>query len=104
MNMKKLMVYSKEELILYILKNCFSRDIENDMKHIHVQNLLDKDMILSEKAHSEEIKLLNKISNMQENTFELKLEKMKAYDKYYKLCKKNEIAFEKRQKEINKYF
>lgn len=102
MTKEKLMSYSKEELATYIIRNMFLRDIENDMKHIHIQNLLYKDQELSDKAHWDELSFLNKIKTMPGNTFEERLEKMKAWDEYKKMTKKNQAAYEKRQNEINK--
>lgn len=100
MTVEQLMCYSKEELATYIIRNMFLRDIENEMKHIHIQNLLDKDQKLTDKAYWDERSLLNKIKKMPGNTFEERFERMKVWDEYNKLTKKNQAAYDKRQKEI----
>ena len=44
MNMQKLLIYTKEELITYILKHrFFDKNIEEDMQAIHRQFLLEKE-------------------------------------------------------------
>lgn len=51
MTKQELMDYSKEELATWILRNSFLRHLESDMKHIHIQYLLDKDAELADKAY-----------------------------------------------------
>ena len=102
-NMQKLLAYTKEELATYILKKCFlNRNIEEDMEHIHCQFLLEKDRELTNKEHEEEMKLLHRIQKMPNTTLEEQVKRMKAYEKYKKLSNKNTVAYEKRQKEIDK--
>lgn len=103
MNMQKLLIYTKEELATYILQHCFfNKNIEEDMHHIHCQFLLEKDRELTNKEHEQETKLLNQLYKMPKTTNEEKLEILKVYKKYQKLSNKNQVAYEKRQKEINK--
>lgn len=103
MNMQKLLTYTKEELATYILKKCFfNRTIEEDMECIHCQFLLEKDRELTNKEHEEEMKLLHQLQKMPNTTFEEQVKRMKAYEKYKKLSDKNSVAYEKRQKEIDK--
>jgi hypothetical protein len=101
-NMQKLLTYTKEELATYILKNCFLRDIEKDMKSIHIQFLLDKDAELMTKEQEEEDQLFNKFKSLPHTTFEENAKRIKAFEKYVKISEKNRIAYEKRQTEINK--
>lgn len=97
-----LMKYSKEELATFILRNNFLHNIETEMKYIHNQFLIEKDAKATDKEHSEELKLLEIIKAMPVSTFEEVLERMKLWDKYKKLEKKNITAYKKRQIEINK--
>lgn len=102
-NMQKLLAYTKEELATYILKHCFfNKDIEGDMQHIRCQLLLEKDRELTDREHEEEMKLLHRLQKMPNTTLEEQVKRMKAYEKYKKLSDKNSVAYEKRQKEIDK--
>lgn len=103
MNMKELLVYTKEELAAYILKYCsFDRNIEEDMQDIHCQFLLDKDRELTNKEYEEEMKLFHQIQKMPGTTSEEVVRILKAYKELKKLSDKNTVAYEKRQKEIDK--
>lgn len=102
MDIKSLLVYTKEELAMYILKHCYFNDIEEDMKDIHIQFLLDKDRELTDKEHNEEMLLLKKLKDMPQTTLEESYKRMKVYEKYKKLSDKNTAAYNKRQAEINK--
>ena len=95
MDIKSLLVYTKEELAMYILKHCYFNDIEEDMKNIHIQ-------FLSDKEHNEEMLLLKKLKDMPQTTLEESYKRMKVYEKYKKLSDKNTTAYNKRQAEINK--
>ena len=101
-NMQKLLTYTKEELATYILKNCFLRDIEEDMKSIHIQFLLDKDTELMKKEQEEEHQLFNKFKSLPHTTFEENSKRINAFEKYINISKKNRIARKKRQTEIDK--
>lgn len=102
MTKQELMDYSKEELATWILRNSFLRPLESDMKHIHIQYLLDKDAELTNKAHIQETALLEKVKEIKGTSIDQKYKKAFVYDQYFKLRKKNIKAYEKRQKEINK--
>ena len=102
-DMQKLLVYTKEELAIYILKYCsFDIDIEENMQDIHCQFLLEKDKELTNKEYEEEMKLLHQIQKMPGTTSEEVVRRMKAYEELKKLNDKNTVAYEKRQKEIDK--
>ena len=103
MNMQKLLIYTKEELATYILKHrFFDKNIEEDMQKIHCQFLLEKDRELTNKEYEEEMKLLRQLQKMPKTTFEEQVMTMKMFEKFKKLSDKNTVAYEKRQKEINK--
>ena len=103
MNMQKLLIYTKEELITYILKHrFFDKNIEEDMQKIHCQFLLEKDREFTNKEYEEEMKLLRQLQKMPKTTFEEQVMAMKMFEKFKKLSDKNTVAYEKRQKEINK--
>ena len=103
MNMQKLLIYTKEELATYILKHCFfDKNIEEDMQDIHCQFLLEKDREFTNKEYEEEMKLLHQLQKMPKTTFEEQVMTMKMFEKFKKLSDKNTVAYEKRQKEINK--
>ena len=100
MNMQKLLIYTKEELATYILKHC--KNIEEDMQDIHCQFLLEKDREFTNKEYEEEMKLLHQLQKMPKTTFKEQVMTMKMFEKFKKLSDKNTVAYEKRQKEINK--
>ncbi len=103
MNMQKLLIYTKEELATYILKHrFFDKNIEEDMQEIHCQFLLEKDKEFTNKEYEEEMKLLRQLQKMPKTTFEEQVMTMKMFEKFKKLSDKNTVAYEKRQKEINK--
>ena len=103
MNMQKLLIYTKEELATYILKHrFFDKNIEEDMQKIHCQFLLEKDREFTNKEYEEEMKLLRQLQKMPKTTFEEQVMTMKMFEKFKKLSDKNTVAYEKRQKEINK--
>lgn len=103
MNMQKLLIYTKEELAIYILRYCFSdKNIEENMQDIHCQFLLDKDRELTNKEHEEEMKLVHQLQKIPNTTLEEVEKRMKTYEKFKKLSDKNTAAYEKRQKEIDK--
>ena len=104
MNMQKLLIYTKEELATYILKyHFFDKNIEEDMQAIHCQFLLEKDREFTDKEHEEEMKLLHQLQKMPNTTFEEQVKRVKMYEKLKKLMDKNTDAYEKRQKEIDKF-
>ena len=101
--MQKLLIYTKEELATYILKHrFFDKNIEEDMQKIHCQFLLEKDREFTNKEYEEEMKLLRQLQKMPKTTFEEQVMRMKMFEKFKKLSDKNTVAYEKRQKEINK--
>ena len=103
MNMQKLLIYTKEELATYILKHCFfDKNIEEDMQDIHRQFLLEKDREFTNKEYEEEMKLLRQLQKMPKTTFKEQVMAMEMFEKFKKLSDKNTVAYEKRQKEINK--
>lgn len=103
MNMQKLLIYTKEELATYILKyRFFDKRIEKNMQDIHCQLLLEKDRELTDKEHEEEMKLLHRLQEMPNTTFEERVKRLKEYEKFKKLSDKNTAAYKKRQKEIDK--
>ena len=103
MNMQKLLIYTKEELATYILKYCFfDKNIEEDMQDIHRQFLLEKDREFTNKEYEEEMKLLHQLQKMPKTTFKEQVMAMEMFEKFKKLSDKNTVAYEKRQKEINK--
>ena len=102
MTKQELMNYSKEELVAWILRNSFRRPLESDMKHLHIQYLLDKDAELTDKAHREEIDLLEKYKRMKKDTIDQIIRKHAIWEKYMLMTIKNQKAWDKRQKEINK--
>lgn len=103
MNMQELLIYTKEELAIYILKYCFSdKNIEENMQYIHFQSLIENDRELTNKGHEEEMKLLYQLQKMPNATLEEQMKKLKTYERFNKLIDKNTIAHEKRQKEIDK--
>ena len=103
MNMQKLLIYTKEELATYILKHhFFDKNIEEDMQDIHCQFLLEKDREFTNKEYEEEMKLLHQLQKMPKTTFKEQVMTMKMFEKFKKLSDKNTVAYEKRQKEINK--
>lgn len=103
MNMQKLLIYTKEELATYILKyRFFDKRIEKNMQYIHCQLLLEKDRELTDKEHEEEMKLLHRLQEMPNTTFEERVKRLKEYEKFKKLSDKNTAAYKKRQKEIDK--
>ena len=105
MNMQKLLIYTKEELITYILKHrFFDKNIEEDMQAIHRQFLLEKDREFTSKEYEEEMKLLHQLQKMPNTTFEERVKRVKMYEKFKKLSDKNTDAYEKRQKEIDKLY
>ena len=103
MNMQKLLIDTKEELATYILKHSFvDKNIEEDMQDIHRQFLLEKDREFTNKEYEEEMKLLHQLQKMPKTTFKEQVMTMKMFEKFKKLSDKNTVAYEKRQKEINK--
>lgn len=103
MDIQKLLIYTKEELATYILKHYYpNEDIEEDMKDIHCQLLLEKDTELTNKEHEEEMKLLQQLQEMPNTTLKEQIKVKKLYEKFKKLCNENTVAYEKRQKEIDK--
>ena len=105
MNMQKLLIYTKEELITYILKHrFFDKNIEEDMQAIHRQFLLEKDREFTNKEYEEEMKLLHQLQKMPNTTFEERVNRVEMYEKFKKLSDKNTAAYEKRQKEIDKLY
>ena len=91
MTMQKLLEYSKEELAMFILRNNFLYDIDDGMQDVHIQYLLDKDRELTET-----------FKKMPQGTLEEQIKRLKVWDKYKKLSDRNTIAYDKRQKEINR--
>lgn len=102
MNIKELLNYTKEELAMYILRNCFGKDIKSGMESIHIQFLLDNDAKLTETEHEKEVKLLHKIQSMPHVTFEDNYKRLEMFEKYKKLSERNTSAYNKRQAEIDK--
>lgn len=101
-NIHKLLAYTKEELATYILRYCFSdKNIEENLRYIHCQLLLEKDKELTSKGHKEEIELLCQLRKMPNTTIEEQAKKVKAYEKFKKLIDRNNAAYKERQKEIN---
>lgn len=108
MKLNDLLKFSKEELAMYILKHTFSHDdLEQDMKGIHIQFLLDKDNELTEKEHNEMPGWFFNITEFEEKKEEpVKVKSVKAStmkhektitDAYLGLCEQYH-----KQKEINK--
>jgi hypothetical protein len=104
MKLNDLLKLPKEELAMYILRHTFSHNnLEQDMKGIHIQFLLNKDEELTEKEHQKEKKLFQKLMKMPSSTFEEKVKRLEVYEQYKKLCKSNTESYNKRQKEIDKW-
>lgn len=104
MKLNDLLKFSKEELAMYILRHTFSHNnLEQDMKGIHIQSLLDKDNELTEKEHQKEKKLFQKLMKMPSSTVEEKVERLRTFEQYKKLINSNMESYNKRQKEINKW-
>ena len=57
---------------------------------------------MTTKEYEEVIKLLRQLQKMPKTTFEEQIMTMKMFEKFKKLSDKNTVAYEKRQKEINK--
>lgn len=102
MTMQELLKYSKEELAMFILRNNFLYNIDSGMQDVHIQYLLDKDKELTEEEHKKEMELLGTLKKMPQKTFEEQIKRFKVLEKYKKLSDRNTIAYEKRQKEINR--
>ena len=102
MTMQELLKYSKEELAMFILRNDFLYDIHSGMQDVHIQYLLDKDRELTEEEHKKEMELLETFKKMPQGTLEEQIKRLKVWDKYKKLSDRNTIAYDKRQKEINR--
>jgi len=102
MTMQELLEYSKEELAMFILRKNFLHDIDADMQDVHTQYLLDKDRELTEKEHKEEMELLEAFKKMPQRTFDEQVKRLKVWEKYKKLSDRNTIAYNKRQKEIDR--
>ncbi len=101
--MQKLLIYTKEELAIYILRYCFSdKNIEESMQDIHCQFLLDKDKELTNKEHEKEMELIHQLQKMPNTTFEEQVKRANMYEKLKKLMDKNTAAYEKRKREIDK--
>lgn len=102
MTMQELLKYSKEELAMFILRNNFLHNIDSEMRDIHIQNLLDKDRELTEEEHKKENELLETLKKMPQRTLEEKIKRLKVWEKYKKLNDRNTIAYNERQKEIDR--
>ena len=102
MTKEELLKYSKEELAMFILRKHFLYDIDSGMKGIHIQYLLDKDKELTEEEHKKEMELLETLKKMPQRTLEEQAKRLKVWEKYKKLSDSNTIAYNKRQKEINR--
>ena len=102
MDIQKLLIYTKEELAIYILQNNFLSNIESDLKYIHVQKLIEEDEKINKREYKKMTLLLEKIKNMQCSTIDDQLDRAIMFDKYKKKQEKNMLAYKKRQAEINK--
>lgn len=102
MTMQELLKYSKEELAMFISRNSFLYDIDGDMQDVHIQYLLDKDKELTEEEHKKEMELLATFRKMPQGTFEEQTKRLKVWERYKKLSDRNTIAYNKRQKEIDR--
>ena len=78
-----------------------NKNIEENMRDIHCQFLLEKDKELTSKGHKEEIELLCQLRKMPNTTIEEQAKKVKAYEKFKKLIDRNNAAYKERQKEID---
>lgn len=102
MTKEELLKYSKEELAMFILRNNFLHNLDDDMRHIHIQCLLDKDRELTEEEHKKENELLEAFKKMPQRTFEEQAKRLKVWGKYKKLRDRNTVAYHKRQEEIDR--
>lgn len=102
MTMQELLEYSKEELAMFILRNNFLHNIDDGMRDIHIQCLLNKDRELTEEEHKKENELFETFKKMPQRTLEEQIKRLKVWEKYKKLSNRNTIAYNKRQKEIDR--
>ncbi len=102
MTMQELLEYSKEELAMFILRNNFLHNIDDGMRDVHIQYLLDKDRELTEEEHKKENELFETFKKMPRRTLEEQTKRLKVWEKYKKLSDRNTIAYNKRQKEIDR--
>ncbi|MBO6101001.1 MAG: hypothetical protein J6P07_06705, partial [Spirochaetaceae bacterium] len=77
-------------------------NIDDVMQDIHIQYLLDKDKELTEEGHKKEMELLEAFKKMPQRTFEEQIKRLKVWERYKKLSDRNTIAYNKRQKEIDR--
>ncbi len=102
MTKEDLLKYSKEELAMFILRNAFLYNIDSGMQDVHIQYLLDKDDELRKEEHKKEMELLEAFKKMPQRTFEEQIKRLKVWERYKKLSDRNTIAYNKRQKEIDR--
>ena len=82
MDIQKLLIYTKEELATYILQNNFLSDIEGDLKHIHVQKLIEEDEKINKREYKKMTLLLEKIKNMPCSTIDDQFDRAIMFNKY----------------------
>jgi len=102
MTMQELLKYSKEELAMFILRNNFLYNLDAGMQNVHIQYLLDKDRELTEEEHKKENELFEKFKKMPQRTLEEQTKRLKVWESYKQLSDRNTIAYNKRQKEIDR--
>lgn len=102
MTMQELLKYSKKELAMFILRNDFLYDIDSGMQDVHIQYLLDKDRELTEEEDKKEKELFEKFKKMPQRTLEEKIKKLEVWESYKKLSARNTVAYNERQKEIDR--
>lgn len=103
MTKEKLLRYSKEDLVDYIMKYSWNRNIDNDLISIHIENLIVLDEKLTKEADQKEKDLLERLMKMPETSYTDELDKIKVYKKYIKLKISNAEKYKERQSEISDF-